>query len=229
MRASAQGGGPEDFLATLGEADRDAVESRGGIRRFRVGAALMHQGQIGDEVLILRSGRVKVTSTTREGKEIVLRFCGPGALLGELAVIEERPRSGTVEALEPVEALAISAHDFRGLLESRASLSLALLRSVSNRFLDADRKRIEFGASQTLGRVAARLIELAERHGEPAGTGTVITLPISQDELAGWTGSSREAVAGALHILRDLGLVSTERRRITVLDEEGLRRRVASV
>jgi CRP-like cAMP-binding protein len=227
MPASSDSG--SDFLAGLDEADRNELESRGGVRRFRAGAALMHQGQLGTEVFILRSGRVKVTSTTREGKEIVLRFCGPGELLGELAVIEERPRSGTVEALEPVEALAIPAADFRAVLEARPSLSLALLRAVSNRFLDADRKRIEFGASQTLGRVAARLVELAESHGEPAEAGTVITLPISQEELGGWTGASREAVAGALYTLRELDLISTERRRITVLNEDGLRAQAASI
>ena len=89
---------------------------------------------------------------------------------------------------------------------------------------DADRKRIEFGSSPAIGRVAARLSELVERFGTPTSAGHVIDLPISQDELAGWTGSSREAVAKALRSLRELGLITTERRRITVLDLEGLER-----
>lgn len=218
-----------DFLKTLDETDRNLVEARSGIRRFRAGAALMHEGQLGGEVFILRSGRVKVTSTTREGREIVLGFCGPGDVLGELSVIGGHPRSGDVEALEPVEALAIAASDFTDLLERRPSLSLALLRQVAKRFLDADRKCVEFGASQTLGRVAARLVELSERYGEQVETGTMITLPISQEELGGWTGASREAVAGALRTLRGLGSISTERRRITVLDLEALRAQAAAV
>jgi CRP/FNR family cyclic AMP-dependent transcriptional regulator len=87
---------------------------------------------------------------------------------------------------------------------------------------------VEFAASQTLGRVAARLLELVERYGEPAGEGAVaIDLPLSQEELAGWTASSREAVAKALQTLRQLEIVSTERRRITVLDADALRAHAA--
>jgi CRP/FNR family cyclic AMP-dependent transcriptional regulator len=95
------------------------------------------------------------------------------------------------------------------------------------RFRDSDRMRVEFAAAQTLGRVAARLIELVDRHGEPFDGGIAITLPLSQEELAGWTGSSREAVAKALHTLRGLGCIRTERRRIIVLDHEELRRQAA--
>jgi CRP-like cAMP-binding protein len=68
-----------------------------------------------------------------------------------------------------------------------------------------------------------RLVELADRHGDRSTDGIAITLPLSQEELAGWTGSSREAVAKSLHTLRDLGCVRTERRRIVVLDEGALR------
>ena len=186
----------------------------------------MHEGGPGAEVMLLVSGRVKVSVTTAEGREIVLGFQGPGELIGELAVIDERPRTGTSEALEPVEVLAVAAPEFRALLE-RPGFARAMMRSLVARFRDADRRRVEFAAAQTLGRVAARLLELMERHGEPTEDGVAITLPISQEELAGWTGSSREAVAKALATLRELGAIRTERRRITVLDAEALGRRAA--
>jgi CRP/FNR family cyclic AMP-dependent transcriptional regulator len=213
-----------DFLTLLSSEDRAALRSRGGMRRFKPGATLMLEGQRGDEVMVLLAGRVKVTFATSDGKEVVLQFCGPGDLIGELAVVDDRPRSSTVEAVEPVEVLAFSAADFRGFLESRPEAATALLQTISRRFRDADRRLIEFAASQTLARVAARLIELAERYGEPVEGGVAIDLRLSQEELAGWTGSSREAVAKALHSLRDLGLVVTERRRITLCDLEALRR-----
>jgi CRP/FNR family transcriptional regulator, cyclic AMP receptor protein len=216
-----------DFLAMLGEDDRREFEARAGRRRFKAGSTLMHEGGPGAEVLLILSGRVKIAVITAEGREVVLRFCGPGELIGELSVIDRLPRSGTSEALEPVEALAISAAEFRAMIESSPSFATALLRSLIGRFRDADRKRVEFAAAQTLGRVAMRLVELADRHGEPADDGIAITLPLSQEELAGWTGSSREAVAKALHTLRNLGCIRTERRRITVLDLQGLRRQGA--
>jgi len=225
---SAEGRSEAGFLAELAPEDAAAVREHAGPRRYRVGQALMHEGQVGEEVFILVTGRVKVTCATTEGREAVLRFCGPGDLLGELSVLDESPRSSSVEALEPVEALVLPASDFRALVASRPQLTLALMRMLSRRFRDADRKRIEFAASQTLGRVAARLVELAECYGEEGEAGVVIDLRISQDELAGWTGSSREALAKALHTLRDLGLVATERRRLTVLDLEGMRRQITA-
>ncbi len=78
---------------------------------------------------------------------------------------------------------------------------------VSRRLRDADSKRAEFAAFDTVGRVASRLLELAERFGENAGgNGILITLPLTQEELAGWTGSSREAVSKALSTLRSAPL-----------------------
>jgi CRP-like cAMP-binding protein len=216
-----------DFLTLLTPEDAAELRARAGTRRFRAGQALMHEGQVGDELMVLVAGRVKVTCTTVEGKEIVLAFLQPGDLLGELSVLDDRPRSSSVVALEPVEALVLAASEFRAVVGSRPRIAFELLRMLTRRFRDAERKRIEFAASQTLGRVAARLVELAQRYGEQTDRGVIIDLPISQEELAGWTGSSREAVAKALHNLRELGLVVTERRQITVSDLDGLRRQAA--
>lgn len=210
------------FLELLGEDDRRELESRGGRRRFKAGSTLMHEGAPGSEVMILVSGRVKIIVTTAEGREIVLQFCGPGELLGELSVLDQGARSGTTEALEPVEALAIAASEFRSLIE-RPGFATALIASLIERFRYADRRLVQFAAAQTLGRVAARIDELVDRFGEPAADGIEISLPISQEELAGWTASSREAVAKALASLRAMGAIRTERRRITVLDRERLR------
>ncbi len=117
---------------------------------------------------------------------------------------------------------AIAASTFAAVAAQHPGMANALLLDLVRRFPDADRKRIEFGALPAIGRVAARLVELVERIGSRTSVGHVIDLPISQAELAGWTGASREAVAKALRTLRELGLVSTERRRITVRDLEQL-------
>lgn len=175
--------------------------------------------------MVVLSGRVKIRFPAVDGQEIVLDFRGPGELVGELAVIDGAPRSSSVEAIEPVEVLAVAGTAFKTLISEQAGIANALLHDVVRRFRDADRKRIEFGASNTTGRVAARLVELVDRFGSRTSAGHVIELPISQDELAGWTGSSREAVAKSLRSLRELGLITTERRRITVLDLDGLERR----
>ncbi|MDX6667690.1 MAG: family transcriptional regulator, cyclic receptor protein [Solirubrobacteraceae bacterium] len=215
------------FLAALDPAARKALYERGTRRSFRRGTTLFHEGGGSDRIVVVLSGRVKVSTVTEDGKEIVLAFRGPGDLLGELSAIDGEPRSATVSALEPVDALVVAASDFRSFLAAHPPVALLLLQMLSRRLRDADRKRVEYGAYDTLGRVAARLVELADRFGEPVARGLRITLPLSQEELAGWTGASREAVSKALQALRGLDWVITERRRITVLDIEALRRRSA--
>jgi CRP-like cAMP-binding protein len=161
------------------------------------------------------------------GKEVVLAIRGPGDLLGELAAIDGEPRSATATALEPVEALSLSAGDFRSFLEAHPRVALALLAVLTRRLRDADRKRVEFAAEDTMTRVAARIVELSERFGDKVARGLEIDLPISQEELAGWTGCSRDSVVNALQAMRGLGWIETQRRQILVRDIDALRRHAA--
>ena len=215
----------DSFLATLTSEESEWLRRAGVNRRFPGGTALFHERQPSDRVMLLIAGRVKIASTSEDGREAVLAFRGPGDVLGELSAIDGQPRSASVIAVEEVEVVVIPATDFRAFLERAPRATLWLLTRVIARLREADRKRAEFGASDTIGRVAARLIELAERYGEPTPGGVRIDLPITQEELASWVGSSREGVNKALHTLKGLSWVETERRSITVVDMEALRRR----
>jgi CRP-like cAMP-binding protein len=215
----------DDFWSQLDPRDAQALLASGVVRGFVRGQALCYEGQVLDRVLILRSGMVKVTSTTAEGREVVLAFRAPGELVGELTALDDRPRAATVVAVEPVEALALSPSAFRAFLQSHASACLALLRAVSLRLRDADAKRIEFARFDTMGRIAVRLIELSERFGREQEDGVRITLPLSQEDLAGLTGSSLRSVSRALEEMRALGWIETGRRDIRILDRAALERR----
>jgi CRP-like cAMP-binding protein len=214
---------PGEFLAMLTPEDIEVVCAAGRPRRWERGTTVMSEGDTSDWVLVLTEGRVKVSSHTNSGTEVVLAVRGPGALLGEMSVIDDSPRSATVTALEPIAGIAI--RDFTGFLQEHGRIAVLLMQLVTGRLRDADRKRIEYGAFDTTGRVATRLLELAERYGEKTNGGVRVALPLSQDELAGWTGASREAVSKALRTLRDRGLIETGRRRVVVHDMEGLRKR----
>ena len=200
------------------------LEEHGVKRQFPRGTALFHERQVSDRVMLLLAGRVKIASISEDGRESVLAFRGPGEVLGELSAIDGQPRSAGVTAIDPVEALVIPTAAFRAFLERSPKAALWILTRLIARLREADRKRAEFGASDTIGRVAARLVELAVDYGrEQPGGGVRIDLPITQEELASWVGSSREGVNKALHTLRGLRWVETERRAITVLDMEALR------
>jgi CRP-like cAMP-binding protein len=217
----------EGFGATVTPDEYKDLMARGVRRPFRRGAFLMTEGEASDHVIVLVSGRAKVSSYTQDGKEVVLAVRGPGELLGELSAVDGNPRSATVSALEPIEALIVRSEQFVEFLTEHPRLAIQLLQSTIRRLRDSDRKRIEFGAYDTPARVARRLLELVDRYGEAeaADKSVRISLSLTQDELAGWTGSSREAVSKALREFRDRGWITTGRRAIVVLDVEGLRGR----
>ena len=220
--------GPQPpFLARLNAEELAALRSRAVARHFARGATIVHQGEVPGRVVVIESGYAKVTATTEEGKDVVLAFRGPGDVLGEVAALSGMPRSATVRALEPIDSIAVPVGDFEALLEQHPRVALELLRVVIDRLREADRQQFEFAAYQTLGRIARRLVELAERFGEPCDDGVEISLRISQEELAGWAGASREATSKALHDLREIGLIDTHRRRLTVLSVDGLKDLVA--
>lgn len=213
---------PDSFLAALTDDEEADLRARAVKRHFRRGGTLVHQGEEPGRVLVIENGRAKVTALTEDGRELVIAFAGPGDLLGELSALSGAPRAATVRSLEPLDALAVARGEFEAFLDANPRVALVILRGVIARLREADQRQVEFAAYRTVTRVARRLLELAEHHGEDTGAGVRITLPISQEELAGWAGGSREAVSKALRELRAVGLIETHRRHITVLDAEQL-------
>jgi CRP-like cAMP-binding protein len=216
-----------DFLGLLSDDDRSALEAIATASRVPAGRLLLAEGQVADRVLVLRSGRAKVVSSTAEGGEVVLDFRGPGSLLGEQSLVDGSPRGASVVAVEPVEMLVVPASAFRAYLERHPAVAMTMLAMLSRRLRDSDLRLAQFASADTLGRVSARLVQLCEEHGEPAENGVRVTLPLTQEDLAGWTGASIEATGKALRALRDLGWIATGRRVIVVHDLESLRGRAA--
>lgn len=215
------------LLALLDEAERDALCELGVRRGFPRGALLMFEHEPGERVMVLLVGRVKVSRVGEDGREQLLGIRDPGDLLGELAFIDGLPRIASVTALDEVEAVVIPASTFRAYLETTPRVAVVLLQVVTRRVRDATLKLSQAGASDTIGRLAARILELAERYGTDSDAGVTIALPLSQEELAAWTGASRAGVAHALQTLRELGWVQTGRRSMIVRDVDALKARAA--
>jgi CRP/FNR family transcriptional regulator, cyclic AMP receptor protein len=213
------------FLDRIGSADRRDLLALGRTLRLRPGATALIEGQVSGRVLLLLQGHVRAWSSSADGREVLLAIRRPGDLVGEFSALDGRPHSATVSAMDDVEALAIPASAFREFLGSHSDAALAVLELVTDRLRDADRKRAEFGSIDASGRVAARIVELAERHGLAEGESVLIELHLSQEELATWVGASREAVSRALRTFRTRGWITTRRRGLTVLDLDALQRR----
>jgi CRP/FNR family cyclic AMP-dependent transcriptional regulator len=216
---------PGTFLASLDQAERDALTELGLRRSFPRGGVVMFQQEPDDRVMVLLSGRVKVARADESGHELVLSIRDPGDVLGELAFINGEPRIATVTALEPLEALVMPANAFRTHLETTPGVAVRLLEVVAHRFRESTLRRLQFAALDTMGRLAARLVDLADRYGEAVDGGVKIASPLTQEELATWTGASRAGVSQALQAFRELGWIQTGRRHVLVRDLEALRAR----
>ena len=212
------------FLDSLSVEEADALRGASVRRAYGAHVTLLHQADEAGPVVVLLSGRVKITMS-QAGREAIVAVLGPGELIGELAAIDDGPRSTTVTTLEPVDALVLSRSDFAALLERRPRIALVILRTVAHRLRYADVQQAQFATHDVVGRLAQRLVELCERFGTQQERGIEIRLPISQEELASWVGASREAVSKAFQLLRSLHIVETGRRRVTVLDLGALERR----
>jgi CRP/FNR family cyclic AMP-dependent transcriptional regulator len=214
-----------DFLAALSPHDRETLIAAGTRRRFRRGQVLYHEHDDPGGALVLLEGHVTASTCGAEGREVILGMAGPGDLVGELSALRGTPRSATVTAREDVVAVAVPAAAFRGFLRSAPEAAVFVLDTVVERLQVADAHRLELASLDVVARVARRLLELSQRVGEPGAAEGAVEIAVTQEELAGFAGASREAVSKALQVLRTLGCVETHRRRITVLDAAALRRR----
>ena len=212
------------FWDMLSESDRDAISAIGARKKFDVGSRLFFDGDAPTHAVVILRGLVKLTRTSKEGREIMIELRGPGHLLGELAAIDSIPRSAAATVVEDVEAIVFSAADFRGLLRQRSSLSFAVLTIVTEKLRQATDRRLEAGVGDAQARLCGRLCELAAST-EPDPDGVIeVKSPLTQQELADWIGVSRDAIVLALRRIRELRWIETGRRTIRILDIEALRK-----
>jgi CRP-like cAMP-binding protein len=215
--------GPTPFLRQLGQVDADALLQRISRKAMPHSAVIMHEGSADENVALVLEGRVKLVARGVANRTVVLAIRGPGELVGEMAALGGTRRSATAIAEEDVELGVLSGDEFRGYLREHPDAALVLLRSLVGRMSEATRGLVELATQDSVGRVARRLIELGPNHGGAAGGS--YELELTQDELASWTGSTRETVSRALRLMRQLGWVATGHRTITVLDPAAVRAR----
>jgi len=217
------------FLRQLGPEDADALLGLTRRRRIRRAETILRAGAAGEEVVVVLDGRVKLIAYGADRREVVLALRGPGELLGEMAALAGQRRTATAVAVDDVEAGFLHADELRDYLHDHPDAALVMIRMLVRRLSEATRDVVDLATRDSVGRIAKRLLELAAEHGAPTDGGTRIELSLSQDELARWTGATRETVSRALRLMRQLGWVATDHRTVTVLDPAALRERVGEV
>ncbi|MGE0879925.1 MAG: Crp/Fnr family transcriptional regulator [Acidimicrobiia bacterium] len=216
------------FLTRLEPNDQAALKALGTRRRYPAGAMLFFAGDRADELMIVLDGDVKVHVGTIDGRDVILDVMGEGELLGELSALDGLPRSAEATALTQLEVVAISNKRFLEFVQHHPQVLFQLTVDLATRLRTTTRHNVEFGAGDALGRLSSRLLEVAERFGAQQLDGTVrVESPVTQADLAAWTGLSREAVVKGLRALRALGWIENQGKTITVLDPAKLEARAA--
>ncbi|GAA3547016.1 hypothetical protein GCM10022222_33300 [Amycolatopsis ultiminotia] len=210
------------FLDRLAERDRTALLQLGTPQQVAAGQSVLRLGEAGADVVVLEAGYVKVTSTDPQAHHVILDIGGRGGLYGEAAVISGRPRMADVVALSELSVRRIDADSFIRFLRAHPDAGHQLLVLFACRLSDAQRQRTHTRAPDTVTRVARRLAYLVGVCGRNTGSYWQLEAPLSQEELAAFIPLGRTALATALEQLRELGVISTRRRGLSVLDLDRL-------
>ena len=193
-------------------------------RSYPRGAFILRAVEETDALYIILSGRVKVLIPDEEGHEVILSILGSQEFFGEMGLLDDLPRSASVETLEACETLRLSKAGFTNVLKDNFELAMMIIRNLVRRLREADRKIESLALIDVYGRVARLLIEMAKN---VDGKWIVEHAPPKQ-EIARMIGASREMVSRVVKDLHRKGLIRAEKRRIQVLDKQSMQKRASA-
>jgi CRP/FNR family transcriptional regulator/CRP/FNR family cyclic AMP-dependent transcriptional regulator len=193
-----------------------------GKRTFGKGTIIFHKGSPGRSLYIIESGRVRIFLLSSSGQEISVNVYGPGDVFGELALLDGLPRSAGAVVMEKTVVHTLYREDFLQLLDASPRMAMSIIRDLVSRLRYTTALMEQQAFLDVNGRVAAKLLELADRYGRE-GEGIEIDLQLTQAELASWVSARRESVNKVLGVFRDQGLIEVDGQHITILDRAGLK------
>lgn len=211
------------LFAELDDRELASIAAVAKIRRYAKDDAIFHEEEAGDIFCVIREGRVKVTMTSPEGKEIILSTLGPNDFFGEMALLDEQPRSANVIAIEPLEVVTIWRSDFLQILSENFSIARKVLAEMSRRLRSASSRIESLATVDVYGRLARFFLELAQKSGKVLDNGYVAVTRPTHQSIANTIGTSRETVSRLIHDLMRQNLLLSEGKTIylrqTALDQ----------
>ena len=205
------------LFSQLSAADLQRVVEVARDRSYPKNSVILFEDDPGDALYVVGKGQVKVVLIGEDGREVILSVLGEGEFFGEMALIDDEPRSAHVIAMEDSTLLVLRREDFQGILEHSAGIALALLRELSRRLRRVDEKVGSLVLLDVHGRVAQLLLDLADET-----DGQRITRRLTHHTIAQMIGSSRETVSRTMRELVDKGMIDVSRKDIVIRDRGAL-------
>ena len=214
------------FFADLSEEELQALSFATKRRTFRSGEVIFHRDDPGQVLYMIKEGKVKICIISPDGQEVSLAVLGKGEYFGEFALLDGLPRSTDAVALERVECYTLQRSDFLNAIQKNPKIAISVLEALSKRLRATDDMVEDLIFLDVYGRVAKKLLELADTHGVKTEEGIVIDVRLTQQELASMVGASRESVNKVLGYFTDKKFISTDKHRIMIHRVNDLKRRI---
>jgi CRP/FNR family cyclic AMP-dependent transcriptional regulator len=192
------------------------------MRQFSPGQIIFHHGDPGGLLYIITEGKVKVTHTTVDGQEAMLAIFGAGDFFGELALLDDSPRSATVESLEETQTLTLHREDFIQFISDNPGFALHVLHTLAQHIRRLNNQISDIFFLDLPARLARQLLHLADQHGTETDDGTQIQISLTQTDLAEMTGATRVSINKALGRFRRADWVKVNGRFFTITDSAAL-------
>ena len=207
--------------------EQDAAALRAGIIDVHLdrGERLFSEGDAGDKLYIILTGKIKLTRAAPDGRENLLSVHGPGEMFGELSLFDPIPRTSSATAVTSARLAGIAHDDLRTWLSTRPEVAMHLLQALAQRLRRINDVKADLVFTDVPGRVAKALLDLAERFGVPNSDGIQVNHDLTQEELAQLVGASRETVNKALADFAARGWVQLAAKSVLVIDIDRLRKR----
>lgn len=205
------------LFSDLSEADLASFAEVARAREYPKNSVILFEDDPGDSLYIVSTGQVKVVLIGEDGREVILSVLSDGDFFGEMALIDDEPRSAHVIAMKDSHLLVLRRDDFQTQVTGHPQIALRLLKVLVQRLRRADEKIGGLVLLDVNGRVARLLLDLADESGGPK-----VTRRLTHHTIAQMIGSSRETVSRAMRELVDRGLIETTRREISIKNRDGL-------
>ncbi|MFQ5936118.1 MAG: Crp/Fnr family transcriptional regulator [Acidiferrobacterales bacterium] len=200
------------LFASLAQADLATVSGHAVTKTFPRNTIVINEGDTTDSLYVILTGKVKVFLSDEQGREIILDIEGPGEYFGEIALLDDAPRSASVMTLEPSRFSIISKSDFKECLAKNPDIAITLIKELTHRIRMLTDNVKGLALRDVYGRVARTLSNLAT-----AENGNfVISEKLTQQDIANMVGASREMVSRILKDLATGGYIRVEDKRITI-------------
>jgi len=204
----------------LGDEDLEAIGNVTVPRSFDKNQVIILAEEEGDALFIISTGQVKVSIVSEDGREVILSLLGEGAVFGELALLDGKPRSANVVATRDTALYMVRRADFLQLLYRVPQIAVGLLAELASRLRRTDRKIEGLALLDVTSHISETLLQLAADQGRHTEDGILLEGRPTHQQLANMSGTTRETVSRVLKRLEAQGYLSVEGRVITIRREE---------